>query len=428
MTMMMKMTTTVAAVALTILGTFPLSGQTGVTPVRECEDGVLVGNLGISGLDCVGECTVTLSREGKEESWVFSTEPRVFSVERGGAAEGILRAGDYLVAIGGVLITTREGGRNYADLTPGEIVTLRYRRDGELHEAGIRVGSQCLLAPEPTRASGRVAPPAQLSRPDIPDHPLPRTGIASVPRVRVTEAQGAYAVALATPTTETGLLGSLDSTPRGRLGIGLGCSECGTRTDEDTGKDIWFFSGPIEVTQVNSGGPAEDAGIQMGDLIISIEGHDITTEAGGLAFSTLTPGEAVGMTVVKRNGREVGVTVVPSGPDAGYLSGWLVPLPAPDVTEPPRSMGIPILPPARPGVPDREDWPEATPGMTGPESLPVTYSGTVAGVEVVVRGGPVAVSELRGTRTIIINSDGLWIRIRVPAGSTGIGVGGTEIR
>lgn len=66
--------------------------------------------------------------------------------------------------------------------------------------------------------------------------------------------------------------------------------------------------------------------------------------------------------------------------------------------------------------------------MTGPESLPVTYSGTVAGVEVVVRGGPVAVSELRGTRTIIINSDGLWIRIRVPAGSTGIGVGGTEVR
>ena len=77
---------------------------------------------------------------------------------------------------------------------------------------------------------------------------------------------------------------------------------------------------------------------------------------------------------------------------------------------------------------DRVDVPEPTLGMTSPESLPVTYSGTVAGVEVVVRGGPVAVSESRAERTIIINADGIWIKIRVPAGSTGIGVGGTEIR
>jgi len=422
MTMMMKMKTTVAAGALTILGTFPLSGQTGLPPAQECEDGLIAGNLGISGLDCVGECTVTLSREGKEESWVFSTEPRVFSVEGGGPAEGILEPGDYLVAIDGVLITTRQGGRKYADVEPGEIVTLRYRRDGNVHEAGIRVGSHCRPAPVSTVVYGRVAPPPRL------DHAVPLAGIVSVPRVRVVEVREAYASALAVPTTERGLLGSMDPTPRGRLGIGLGCTECGTRTDDDTGEDIWFFSGPIEVTQVNSGGPAEDAGIQMGDLIISIEGHDITTDARGLAFSALTPGEAVRMTVIKRNGREVGLTVVPSEPSAGYLRGRLIPPPAPDATEPLRSMGIPVLRPAQPGVPDRGDWPEPTPGMTGPEGLPMTYSGTVAGVEVVVRGGPVAVSELRGTRTIIINSDGLWIRIRVPAGSTGIGVGGTEVR
>jgi hypothetical protein len=53
--------------------------------------------------------------------------------------------------------------------------------------------------------------------------------------------------------------------------------------------------------------------------------------------------------------------------------------------------------------------------LAGPEDLPLSYSGIVEGVEVVVRGGPVSVSELRGARTFIIRSHGLWIRIRVPA-------------
>jgi len=428
MTMKTTMKTTAAAVSLTLLGALPLSGQRGMAGGQACEAGVITGTLGISGLDCVGECTVTLDRDGREENWVFSTEPRIFSVEGGGPADGILKSGDYLVAIGGALITTREGGRKYADLSPGEIVTLRYRRDGDVHEAGIRVGSQCRPAPEPTRAIGRVAPPSPPSRPDAPDRPLPPTGIASAPRIRVNEAREAYASALATPSTETGLLWKLGSTPRGRLGIGLGCSECGTRTIEEMGQEIWFFSGPIEVTQVTSGGPAEEAGIRMGDLITAIDGHDVTTEAGGIAFSTLTPGEAVSIRVVRRTGREETVTLVPSGPEAGYLTGRLAPRRAPDEVEPPRSLGVPVAPPSQPTEPARGNVPRLASGIAGPENLPVSYSGTVEGVEVLVRGGPVTVVESTGPRTLIINADGLWIRIRVPAGSTGTGVGGSEVR
>ena len=46
--------------------------------------------------------------------------------------------------------------------------------------------------------------------------------------------------------------------------------------------------------------------------------------------------------------------------------------------------------------------------------MPLRYSGVVNGVEVEVWGDPVTVSELRGSRTIYINADGLWIRISVP--------------
>ena len=113
-------------VALALTATVPASGQTVQVGGQACESGVVLGTLGISGLDCVGECSVTLTSEGREESWVFSTEPRIFTIQDGGPAEGILEPGDYLVAIDGLLITTREGGRRYASLEPGEVVTVRY--------------------------------------------------------------------------------------------------------------------------------------------------------------------------------------------------------------------------------------------------------------------------------------------------------------
>ena len=44
---------------------------------------------------------------------------------------GKLHTGDILIAIDGVLITTRDGGRRLANLRPGVPITLRIRRDGK---------------------------------------------------------------------------------------------------------------------------------------------------------------------------------------------------------------------------------------------------------------------------------------------------------
>jgi hypothetical protein len=49
------------------------------------------------------------------------------------------------------------------------------------------------------------------------------------------------------------------------------------------------------------------------------------------------------------------------------------------------------------------------------------------GVDVEVRGRPVTVSEVRGARTFIVNADGLWIRITVPARRLPEGEGTVEL-
>jgi membrane-associated protease RseP (regulator of RpoE activity) len=262
--------------------------------------------------------------------------------------------------------------------------------------------------------------------PPRPDRTEPVRGIATAPRVRVAP----HAVPAVPPFEEAvsgyySNLSLLDTRPTGRLGIGFSCEQCGTDTNEDTGESIWFFSGPLEVTQVNSGGPAEEAGIRMGDLIKAVDGHEITSEQGGVAFSRLTPGEAVRVTLIRRNGREEIVDLIPMEPTRAIVSRRAAPPPRPDQ---PRAVGV-VTGVAVPQVPDRAEYPEPTAPMSGPEDLPLSYSGTVGGVEVVVRGGPVSVSEMQGARTLFISADGIWIRIRVPAGvGRGLSSGGEARR
>jgi hypothetical protein len=407
-----------------------------------CPQGLEQGGLGITGLDCVGECTLTIKGEGKERSWFFSTEPRILGVDPNGPAQGILQTGDFLVAIDGVLITSREGGRRYANLVPGEEVSVRFRRGraGRVQEAEILVASDCLdaLLP-PAGVVARVVPPG-IPAPEKPDEVVsvevvPNYAIGVAPQVRVTpevkvlKVDTAAGVPLlgvaAVPPNVTGLFG--DVTPTGRLGIGFSCTECGTRTDEETGESVWFFSGSLEVTAVNRGGPADDAGIERGDLIKAVEGHPINSDEGGRAFTDITPGKEVRLTVVRRNGREVEVTVIPGEkvPSNFKVTGGGA-VPSPDA---PPAAGVAVEPvsPARVlrggvrVVPDTTLVAEPVtipfvdvPVVAVPPDLPLRWTGSLQGVEVEVRGEPVRVSEMRAARTIVINADGLWIRIRIP--------------
>lgn len=414
---MMRMTKWAGICTAVGMGMILVVSEPGVAQVEvhealACPEGYEEGNLGISGLSCDGECTLTLRRDGSERSWSFSTEPRIFGVEDEGPADGILQAGDLLVAIDGILITTQEGGRRYANLRPGETVDVRYRRNGRVREATIHVAGRCQTRAAPAMEVGRVPPV-----PSPPDKARPVRGV--VPRVRVAPtrstvalAEGAYGRAVTTSRATTGLLAGVS--PTGKLGVGFSCTECGTRTQDETGEEVWFFSGPIEVTAVNSGGPADGVGVQRGDLIRAIDGKAIDSPEGGLAFTRLTPGESVRISVVKRNGTEAHVVLVPEESRSRRVSTGVARVPSPErvtrvtaATPPQEPQRVPMVP-----QPDRF----VVPGMEPPEGMPVRYSGSVNGVEVEVRGLPVTVSEMRGFRTLYINAEGLWIRITVPQG------------
>ena len=151
--------------------------------------------------------------------------------------------------------------------------------------------------------------------------------------------------------------------------------------------------------------------------------NQVQTDEGGRAFTNLAEGDPLTLTVVKRNGREVTVEAVPEVPSTLAIAGGagvdrgevVAPRAAVAVAEPappePRGVVAGVTPPV---PPDRAEYP--TPVLEPPEGFPLRYTWTQEGVEVEVRGEPVSVMEMRGARTLIINADGLWIRIRIPPG------------
>ena len=120
------------------------------------------------------------------------------------------------------------------------------------------------------------------------------------------------------------------------------------------------------------------------------------------------------LTVVKRSGREESVTVVPVAAEALGVARTVAPR-AREVRAVERGVAGVAVPERVPPV-GRPVTPPPPPPVEPPEGMPLRYSGSLAGVEVEVRGTPVTVSELTEARVILINANGLWIRIRIPPG------------
>ncbi len=411
-------------------GPAPIRGQVVSVGEVQCDEGAATGDLGITGLDCRGECTLTMNERGGDRTWSFSLEPTVTGIGRHSPAYGVLRPGDALVAVDGMLITTPEGGRRYASIEPGEKVRIRFRRDGRVQEATLQAVGSCPPPPAP-------APPAEVVVPGVaralPPPPPPGRAdtawtVTVLPRVRVTSAA---VVAEPDSIRPSEVVTSAPARVRalasgGRLGIGMACGECRQVVDRQTGRSSWTFSGPIEVTGVEAGGPADEAGIQIGDLITGVDGHTLETPAGAAAFSNMAPGEPVRLTVLKRNGSRAEVTAIPEEASA-------VAVPLTEVTASSRvSRGgadtarvaagavVSARPPesarvARPAPPARVVSPGISP-PPAPTGLPLRFTGSMGGAEVEIRGDPVTVTETEteNGRVLLITSNGLWIRIRLP--------------
>ena len=99
----------------------------GLTALRNAFRSPL-GWLGM-GLECE-QCSVTNFGQ-RMRSATFRQPPAVLTVDVDGPAHRAgLRRGDTLTTIDGVDLTTREGGRAFADVEPGQRVTLGVRRGG----------------------------------------------------------------------------------------------------------------------------------------------------------------------------------------------------------------------------------------------------------------------------------------------------------
>lgn len=333
-------------------------------PSRQCGPGaVVIGSLGYSGIEC-SSCSFTIHADGKGRQWKFRAEPVIAGVKSGGPADGKLREGDVVVAIGGYLITTQEGGRLFGSATPGEPVVLRVRRDGREFQVEITPVAECaeILAP------AAPAPVAQPAMPVPPTAPAP---------VMVAEP----VIAVPAPPMPPMHLG-------GRLGMSIECSDCSIKVPKDAkegeGAPVWTFRTAPRIERVEVDGPAAKAGLRGGDELTHIDGVPLTSEDGGRRFGAVQPGDTVVLRY-RRNAADADAVLV-AAPQEWVVVTKTAPVPI-GKAEPVVTARAPIL------------VEETT-----------RFSGVLGETQVVVTGGPITVT--RTETEIVIRSQDIVVRVR----------------
>jgi len=319
----------IAALALTLIAAGAPAAHAGRCPEGHPE----TGDLGIESLLCVsGSCAVNMRTESGGFTHMFSTEPRIRGLVDGGPAAGELMDGDVIIAVDGVLITTREGGRRLANLKPGEPITLRIRRDRRemdvtlVPRLGCNMPGLAVLMGTPTprpAVAPRPAPGASPARPPQPA-PAPRPALPAEPAQPPRPAAPAAAPAIApAPRAATPAVAprpaaapearpeALPEKPPFTFGLELECGACGWRTDRG-GALRWSSPALPTVRSVEPGGPGAQAGLQPGDVLVEIDGHLLNNEEAGREIGKLRPGHAVQVRF-RRDREDKTVSITPRG-------------------------------------------------------------------------------------------------------------------
>jgi membrane-associated protease RseP (regulator of RpoE activity) len=268
--------------ALCCAAMLPLSASSPPAAQPGCAADAARGHLGVR-IAC--DCTVN-SAPSDARPWRFRSGIRVDAVEPGGAAEGILRPGDLIVAAEGAPVTEPAGARRLWSLRPGQSIRLTLERKGRRMEVTLRAGAVC---PGERRAIGAYAPAVVVAGdagPPDADAPTPAPSAApGQPSGRP----------LPVPTTP-------ELQPEGWMGFGLACSQCGwARAAGDTAP-YWESQDEPILWAVQPGSPAARAGLREGDVLTHVQGHSVASREGGRALGAVRPGQRVTLRI-RREGR-----------------------------------------------------------------------------------------------------------------------------
>lgn len=98
---------------------------------------------------------------------------------------------------------------------------------------------------------------------------------------------------------------------RGWIGITFEDAHCRPEKRDEGRIEVWICSAPPVIVKVADEGPAYSAGMRSGDVIVGVNGLDITTEEAGRQFANIRLG--VPMTFwLRRDGEELAVSVTPT--------------------------------------------------------------------------------------------------------------------
>jgi len=297
-----------------------------------CGEGeFVVADYGFSGLEC--NCAFSVYPDGRRR-WRFRSEPVVRGVKDGSPADGLIKPGDAITAIDGLLITTREGGERFATVTPGQKVTFTVRRGDRVAKVEVVAAGSCQRVTRRHDLGDIEVDVEAAPRPPAP----PRT---ARPLREAPEARAVPRIAIR-------------ALPGGWFGFGISCN-CVIRRAKGSESAVWEFNEPPEVYSVEAGSPADRAGLRRGDILLEIDDVELTTDEGGRRFGAVEPGEEVRFTY-RRGGETRSVTIAA-------------------ITRP----ELAIVEPTPPEAPE--------PAVVAEAMDKLRYAGIVGDVDVEVRGG-----------------------------------------
>src|SRR5512140_480617 len=117
--------------AVVVCALVPTPGHAQVAPAPRAPAsagstrGSTLGFIGISNVKC--NCTFFTDDDGSR-TFTFRSNPVVLGIYEGSPADGALERGDTITAIDGYALMTAEGARRFANIQPGQRITLNVSR------------------------------------------------------------------------------------------------------------------------------------------------------------------------------------------------------------------------------------------------------------------------------------------------------------